>query len=139
MTLYQTKNAHLFLISISCERSRKRDPILDQFSMITRPYTRLENGLKTITFPTAHTHITNIWEYPPLPRGGYVRFSDRKWNAQVLRTGSVQNGFARGSKPLGSPAPIGQSAGIWRVVAGKKCMREPALFGRSERTNGRRS
>ena len=70
VTLYQTKNAHLFLISISCERSRKRDPILDQFSMITRPYTRLENGLKTITFPTAHTHITNIWEYPPPPPPG---------------------------------------------------------------------
>ena len=28
----------------------KRDPILDQFSMITRPYTR-PNGLNTIPFP----------------------------------------------------------------------------------------
>ena len=43
----------------------KRDPILDQFSMITRPYTRL-NGLKTILFPVAHTCIAKIWEYPPI-------------------------------------------------------------------------
>ena len=42
----------------------KLDPILDQFSMITRPYTRL-NGLKTIPFPAAHTRIANIWENPP--------------------------------------------------------------------------
>ena len=39
----------------------KRDPILDQFSMITRPYTRL-NGFKTLPFPAAHTRISNIWE-----------------------------------------------------------------------------
>ena len=26
---------------------------------------------------------------------------------------------ARGSEPLSSPVPVGQSAGIWRVVAGK--------------------
>ena len=44
----------------------KRDPILDQFSMISRPHTRL-NGLKTIPFPAAHTRIANIWEYPPPP------------------------------------------------------------------------
>ena len=41
----------------------KRDLILDQFSMITRPYTR-PNGLKTIPFPAAHTRIANKWEYP---------------------------------------------------------------------------
>ena len=34
----------------------KWDPILDQFSMITRLYTR-PNGLKTIPFPVADTHI----------------------------------------------------------------------------------
>ena len=28
-----------------------------------------------------------------------------KWNVRVLRTGSGQNGPARGSEPLGSPAP----------------------------------
>ena len=44
----------------------KRDPILDQFSMITRPSTRI-NGLKTIPFPAAHTRIANIWEYSPPP------------------------------------------------------------------------
>ena len=43
----------------------KWDPILDQFSMIfTRPYT-IPNGLKTIAFPVAHSHIANTWEYPP--------------------------------------------------------------------------
>ena len=42
----------------------KRDPILDQFSMITRPYTRV-NGLKTIPFPAVHIHMANIWVYPP--------------------------------------------------------------------------
>ena len=47
----------------------KRDPVLDQFSMIARPYTRL-NGLKTIPFPAGHTHIANIWEYPPPPPQG---------------------------------------------------------------------
>ena len=59
VTLYQTKNAQLFLISVFCERSRKRDPILDQFPMITRPYTR-PNGMKTIPFPAAHTRKANI-------------------------------------------------------------------------------
>ena len=44
----------------------KRDPILDQFSMITRPYPSL-NGLKTTPFPAAHTRIANIWEYPRSP------------------------------------------------------------------------
>ena len=41
----------------------KQDPILDQFSMITRPYPRV-NGLKTISFPVAHTCIANMWKYP---------------------------------------------------------------------------
>ena len=57
----------------------KDSPILDQFSMITRPYTRPNslktspftrpNGLKTIPSPAAHTRIANIWEYHPSPRG----------------------------------------------------------------------
>ena len=42
----------------------KRDPILYQFSMIARPFTR-PNGLKTIPSPAAHTCIANIWEYSP--------------------------------------------------------------------------
>ena len=42
----------------------------------------------------------------------------RKWDVRVLRTGTVQNGPAHGSEPLSSPV-LGQSAGIWRVVAGK--------------------
>ena len=37
----------------------------------------------------------------------------------MLRTGSGQNGPTHGSEALGSPAPVGQSAGNWRVVAGK--------------------
>ena len=39
----------------------KRDPILDQFSISTRSYTRL-NGLKTVPFSAAHTRTANIWE-----------------------------------------------------------------------------
>ena len=35
----------------------------------------------------------------------------------------IQNVPARGSEPLSSPAPVGQSAGIWRVVAGKMYVR----------------
>ena len=42
-----------------------------------------------------------------------------KWNARVLRTGSGQNGPAQGSEPLSSPAPVGQSEGIWRFVVEK--------------------
>ena len=42
----------------------KRDPIIDQFSIITRPYP-IPNDLKTIPFPVAHTRIANIWLYPP--------------------------------------------------------------------------
>ena len=39
----------------------KRDPILDQFSMFNRPYTRVRpKSLKTIPFPAAHTRIANI-------------------------------------------------------------------------------
>ena len=37
----------------------------------------------------------------------------------MLKTGSGQNVPAHGSEPLGSPTPVGKSAGIWRVVAGK--------------------
>ena len=47
----------------------KRDPILYQFSMITKPFTR-PNGLKTTPFQAALTHIANIWEYPPPPLPG---------------------------------------------------------------------
>ena len=52
---------------------------------------------------------------PVLP----VRPGSFKWNARVLKTGSGQNGPAHGSEPLSSPEPVGQSAGIWRVMAGK--------------------
>ena len=48
----------------------KRDPILDQFSVISRSDTRLINGLKTIPFPATHIRIANTWEYPPREGGG---------------------------------------------------------------------
>ena len=59
-----------------------------------------------------------------LGRFSFVRsaWSDQlvlKWNARVLRTGSGQNDPAHGSEPLSSTARVCQSAGIWRVVAGK--------------------
>ena len=57
--------------------------------------------------------------YFPLVRSGRTDQSVLKWNARVLRTGSDQNGPAHGSEPLSSLAPVGQSAGIGRVTAGK--------------------
>ena len=66
MTLYQTKNAQLFSISSFVSDPIKRDPILDQYSITTRPYTR-PNGLKTISFPVAHTSIANIYGSTPPP------------------------------------------------------------------------
>ena len=72
-----------------------------------------------------------------------------KWNARALRNGSGQNGPAHGSEPLSSPAPVGQSAGIRRVIAEKTVRThlgpfhlnwpEPILFGRPDRTDGERS
>ena len=63
-----------------------------------------------------------------------------------LRTGSGQNGPAYGSEPLSSPAPVGQSAGIW--CGGKNVYAslgpfhlnwpEPVLFGSKKRTNRKR-
>ena len=63
-------------------------------------------------------------------RSGRSNLSILKWNARVLRTGSGRNGPAHGSEPLSSPAPVGQlqSAGIWRVVAGKMYMRALDIF-----------
>ena len=63
----------------------KRDPILDQFSMITRPYTRL-NGLKTIPFPAAHTRLANIRDYLPPDSDQFPRGPATKGNkAAVLK------------------------------------------------------
>ena len=63
----------------------------------------------------------------------------------ALKTGSGQNGPARGSETLSSPALVGQSAGIRKGVAGKivhACLGPfhynwpgPVLFGRPERTH----
>ena len=58
-------------------------------------------------------------------RFSFVRYGisvlNAKWNERVLRAGSVQIVPAHGSELLSSqaPAPVGQSAGISRVVAGK--------------------
>ena len=49
--------------------SVKQDPILDQFSTITRPYPSV-NDVKIIPFPAVHIRIANIWEYPLPPTGG---------------------------------------------------------------------
>ena len=81
-------------------------------------------------------------------RSGRSDHSVPKWNARVLRTGSGQNVHARGSEPLSSPAPVGQSAGIWRVAAGQMYARaldfstknwpQAVLFGQPEPTDGKR-
>ena len=53
----------------------------------------------------------------------------------VLRTGSGQKVPDYESEQLSSPAPVGQSAGIWRVVAAK-CTRAPWTFPfKMDRTN----
>ena len=84
----------------------------------------------------------------PTVRSGRSDQSVLKWNARGLRTGSGQNVPAHGSEPLSSPAPVGQRTGIWRVVGGKNVRArlapfnlnwlEPVVFGRTERTNGKR-
>ena len=43
-------------------------------------------------------------------------------------TRSGQNGPAHGLEPLSSPAPVGQSVGIYRVVAGKDVCTHLRLF-----------
>ena len=61
VTLYQS-TLSIFCYYNFCLLSdpTKQDPNLDQFSMINRPYPRV-NGLKTIPFPAAHTRIANIF------------------------------------------------------------------------------
>ena len=39
-----------------------------------------------------------------------------KWNARVPKIGSDQKCPTHGSEPLSSPAPVRQSAGIWRAA-----------------------
>ena len=102
MTLYQTKNTQLFLISIFCERS-------DRFSVITRPYSRLHvNGLKAIPFPAAHIRIANVWEYPPPPG----REGKKYW--QTVTDG---DGWSC-KKRLDSPKndPCAQDDDSWRLI-----------------------
>ena len=53
----------------------KRDPKLDQLSMITGPGTSRLNGLKTIHFQAAHARVANIWEYSP-PGGGGIALDE---------------------------------------------------------------
>ena len=66
--------------------------------------------------------LTNETPHPAIfPFVGSVR-SDQSvlnWNARVLRTGSGQNDPAHGPEPFSSPAAVGQSAGVWQVVAGR--------------------
>ena len=56
-----------------------------------------------------------------------------KWNALVQARMA-----AHGSEPLSSPAPVGHSAEIWRVFAGKLYVRALNFFSRPERTDGKR-
>ena len=67
-------------------------------------------------------HKTAVIVYKLCFYGSMVR-SDQtvlKWNAPLLRTGSVQNGPAHGSEPFSSPAPVDQSAF-------EKCCFEPSI------------
>ena len=108
MILYQSKNGQLFLISIFsyffiyyfCLLSNpvKQGPILDQFSMITRPYPRV-NGLKTIPFPAAHTNIANKWEYPHGGRGGHIH-GISQWSIQYANNTSNWNNVSIKTRKL---------------------------------------
>ena len=71
----------------------------------------------------------------------------RLGSARVLRTGSAQNGPAHGPEPPSFSAAVGQSAGMWRVVAEKSTRApwtfhsnwpEQVLFRRPDRANGKR-
>ena len=90
----------------------KQDPILDQFSTITRPSTRPNgwktipstrpNGLKTIPSPVAHTCIANI--YGSTPQAGDLNGLGPDFDSQ-WSTGSQLSHFtmlttAANSQPL---------------------------------------
>ena len=53
-----------------------------------------------------------------------VQPSSSKWNAGVLRTSSGRHSPAHGSELCSSPAPVGQSAGLRRVLAGETYARD---------------
>ena len=53
-------------------------PFIRPNGLKTRPFTR-PHGLKTIPSPVAHTHIANIWEYPP-PRVAGAMFSAKTYH-----------------------------------------------------------
>ena len=63
VTLYQSTLSIFCYYNFVRLAIYRRNPILDQFSMITRPYPRV-NGLKTIPFSAALTRVANSWEYP---------------------------------------------------------------------------
>ena len=64
----------------------------------------------------------------PFVRSVWSAQSVLKRNARAPRYDSGQNGPPHGSELLSSPAPVGESAGIWRVVAGKIYARALDLF-----------
>ena len=87
-----------------------------------KPSSRVRRGLQR-----KGGKLINL-EFGYLGRFPFVRsFQSVKWNAGVIRTGSGQNLSAHGSELLNSPAPVGQSAGICRVMAGK-CTCAPWSF-----------
>ena len=65
------------------------------------------------------TNYVMLGRYP-FVRSGRSDQSVLKKNARVLRTASGQNGPAYKSEPLSSRAPVCQSSGIRKVIAGKK-------------------
>ena len=85
--------------------------------------------LLRLPFPSCaeELHTAKQWNDLNIPHLGHFPFvwsgwSDQsvlKWNTQVLRTGSGQNGPAHGSKLVSSPILVSQSTGIWRNVVWK--------------------
>ena len=67
---------------------------------------------------TRHFCLHHVSRFPSV-RSSRSDQSVFKRTAQLHRTGSGQNVSIHGSERLSSPATVGQSAGIWRVLAGK--------------------
>ena len=59
--------------------------------MTTKPYPRV-NGLKTIPFSAAHTHIANIWEYPLAPEATCAQIAQVKERQRGFESGLCANG-----------------------------------------------
>ena len=113
--------------------------MLDQFSLITRPFTRSNglktipftrpNGLKTIPSPAAHIRISNIWDYPPPPPPPGPPLINKADNCSQLKSNSCYGtyqatffssikdcAFGICFKVLQNPTPLSPSIAKWPAL-----------------------